>query len=149
THHRIGKHVAQPKPAIEGVPELVPLDDNPHLSSLDKQRNLGLAYMEVYRNPAYARFAPAYRERVLANLNPVYTAGMRDAEVSFALAEIAILERSMIQAAAFARETLNTKEVQPDTRAKCLQILATCERENGNLPAAAALLEQSVKLRRY
>jgi tetratricopeptide (TPR) repeat protein len=38
--------------------------------------------------------------------------------------------------------------LRPDTRAKCLQILATCDRECGNLPGAAALLEQGVRLRR-
>jgi hypothetical protein len=149
THHRIGRHAPQPKQAIEGVPELVPLDDNPHLGDIDRRRNLGLAYMEVYRNPAFARYADAYRERARATLGAVYAAGLCDAEAVFALAEIAILERNMTQAAALARETLALRDLQPDTRAKCLQILATCEREVGNLPAAAALLEEGVKLRRF
>ncbi len=47
THHRIGRHAAPP-PAVAGrVPELVPIDEAPHLTPLDQQRNLGLAYMEV------------------------------------------------------------------------------------------------------
>lgn len=148
THHRIGRHSpAPPQPAA--VPDLVALDDNPHLGPTDRQRNLGLAYMEVYRNPAFARFAGDYRERARANLGAAYAVGMRDAETVFALAEIAILERDLPRAGAYAKEALACTDLQPDTRAKSLQILATYERESGNRASAATLLERSVTLRRF
>jgi hypothetical protein len=150
THHRIRRHAALPAlPSGDRIPDLVPLDDNPHLNPTDRRRNLGMAYMEVYRNPTYARYAAAYGVRAREHLEAVYRGGMRDAETVFALAELSILARDTERAGAFARETLASSDLQPDTRAKCLQILAMCERAGGNLAGAAALLEQNTKLRRY
>jgi predicted CXXCH cytochrome family protein len=149
THHRIGRHAPQPPRPAEGVPDLMPLDDNPHLSPIDRKRNAGLAYMEVFRNLSFTNYANAFRERARSNLRVAYAAGLRDAETVFALAEIAILEQDLLAAAGYARETLAAADLQPDARAKSLQILATCERESGRLPAATELLEQNVRLRRF
>lgn len=91
THHRIGRHSPQLPQQPNGIPDLVPLDENPHLSALDRQRDAGLAYMEVFRNPAFANYAGVYGERARSNLGAAYKAGLRDAETVFALAQIAIL----------------------------------------------------------
>ena len=78
THHRIGLHGAKSAPVLGGkVPELMAIGDISHLSELDRQRNLGLAYAEVYRNPQYAQFVDIYRKKARENLESVYDAGLR------------------------------------------------------------------------
>src|SRR5262249_27696291 len=47
THHRIGKHTVGTAADPVAVPDLVPTDDQSHLSPADRERNLGLAYMQV------------------------------------------------------------------------------------------------------
>src|SRR5206468_1081597 len=63
THHRIGRHTAKPVDESNATPNLVASDDDSHLSEADRQRNLGLAYLLVSQNPAYARFAPEFQQR--------------------------------------------------------------------------------------
>ncbi len=148
THHRIGRHRPQPKDAPAGVPDLVPLDGNPHLTALDPQRNLGLAYMEVYRNPAFPQYADTYRERARANLGPrplLACATRRRCSPS---------PRSRFSNAIFfAPPVIRAKPSPPRTssRTRGRRPFKSWRRarETGNLPAATALLEQNVKRRQF
>ena len=149
THHRIGRHAKQPPlPPSDTIPDLVALDDNPLLGEPDRKRNLGLAYSEASRLRTSARFAGVYRERARANLRAAYLAGARDAETTFALAELAALGGDMAAASRFAREALGTADLRPEDRVQCLRIVALGARDAGDPTAAADAMEQVVRLRR-
>src|SRR5262249_35006609 len=75
THHRIGKHssAAPAAPADTGrMPELRPIPDVSHLSSVDQQRNLGLAYLSLlgFHDTAPAH-VPLFKARARALLEAV------------------------------------------------------------------------------
>ncbi len=148
THHRIGLHAAAPPAAESGrVPALVPIDDVTHLTLLDRQRNLGLAYLEVARNPVYARYSATFRERARDLLETVHAAGLREGETEAALAEI-YWKKDPSRAAGYAREALEAKDTPAKARAEALLLLADCERQDHDVPSAIGLLEEVVLLRR-
>lgn len=150
THHRIGKHAKSPAAPLanERIAELVLFDENPHLAAIDRERNLGLACIEVSRSPPSLEYARAYRKRGREHLESVYSQGLRDAELVFALAELSWTDRDVLRTRQYLNEALEAPGLRPDVRAECLTLLANCELELRNYPAASALLEQSVKLRR-
>ena len=152
THHRIGRHTDQPKSKrpYGGAPDIVALDENPHLSDLDRKRVLGLAYTGIARNPLPGWPTKMYWERARPNLAAAYRGGVRDAETIFALTEIANLNGDLPRVSVLARETLAAPGLQPRTRTSALQMLAIYERDyRHDLPAAAALMEQVVRCRRF
>jgi tetratricopeptide (TPR) repeat protein len=152
SHHRIGRHTARPQqsPAPARIPNLVPLDENPHLSAPDRQRNLGLAYLQVLQlNPAVAGYARVYHDRARENLEAAYRAGIRDAEVLFSLSQIYQKQGNNADAADYARKTLGTKDLHPDLRAHSLLSLARSEFAASDPAAAARLLEEAVQSRRF
>lgn len=153
THHRIGRHGARPHPeppsGSDRAPDLVPLDANPNLSAADRDRNLGLAYLGAAGNKALARHANEYATRAHALLRAAYRAGARDADLIFALADLSARGRDMSAAAALAREALDAPGVAPITRAQCLDLLTAGAAAERNWSAAAGLMEQVVRLRRF
>jgi Cytochrome c554 and c-prime len=148
THHRIGRHAPKPPSESGRIPDLVPIEDVTHLTPLDRQRNLGLAYIEVARNPVYARHAEAFRERARDLLETVQAAGLREGETAAALAEI-YWKRDPMRAAAFARQALEAKDTPAKARAEALLLLADCERQDRVFSSAVGLLEEVVHLRRF
>jgi hypothetical protein len=149
THHRIGRHTAQPKGDPERIPELVLIGDESRLSPVDRERNLGLAYAEVAQNPVYARYAAAFRARARAHLESVYAAGLREGEVTIALAVLYWTMNDAVRAGAFAREALEGKDATPGSRAVALMVLANCDRQAFNYDGAIGHLEEAVRLRRF
>jgi hypothetical protein len=149
THHRIGRHAAggaaaQP-PA--GAPDLVAVEDGPHLAEPDRRRNLGMAYRDAAAGPALGRHAAEYRPRALGHLAAAHRAGVRDPETLYALADLSAAGGDFAGAVPFAREALRSPALQPESRAQCLHLLSLHERANGNHSGAAALLEQVVRVR--
>jgi len=152
THHRIGRHTAAP-PAVPGldpavVPDLVAIDENPALSPLDRERNLGLAYVEVFRKPANARNVTVLCERARTHLEAVYQAGLRDGETAAALAEIYWRNRDLQTAAGYAREAVAATNTASDSRVLALLILAEYDRAGRDFAAASPRLEDAVRIRR-
>ncbi len=148
THHRIGLHGGKPPPVGGKAPELVATQEMSNLSQLDRQRNLGLAYAEVYRNPQYSSFADTFRKRARENLEAAYAAGMRDAEAMSQLAEIYTTTNDFSRANVLAKEVLALNESSTSTRARSLLVLADTERQFGELTLAIAHLEEATRLRR-
>jgi tetratricopeptide (TPR) repeat protein len=148
THHRIGLHETKPAAGTKGVPELVAVDDVGHLDSLDQERNLALAYVEVYRNPVYSQFADVFRSRARERLEAVYAAGLRGGDTTSALAEIYWKLNDLPRSSTFAREALKSPQTSPSSRALALLLLADYERQNRDFPAAIVHLEEAVRLRR-
>jgi tetratricopeptide (TPR) repeat protein len=148
THHRIGRHKAQPPVASDRVPDLVLTDDNPQLTSLERQRNLGLAYVEVYRNPVNAKYAQVFASRARELLEAAYSAGLREGETAAALADLYWKAGDYFRAAVYARQALDAPDTRPTPRATALLLLADCERRDHNFETAIGLLEESTRVRR-
>ncbi len=149
THHRIGKHSPQTPTAPARMPQLIPIDENPHLTPQDHQRNLGLAYLEISRSAVYARYASAASERAREHLEIVRAAGLKDGETAAALADIYWKRHDFRTAATHARDAIDAKDTSPNARVVALLVLADCERQAGNSQGAIDALEQLIRLDRF
>jgi tetratricopeptide (TPR) repeat protein len=147
THHRIGRHPAKAAGPSTDALELVPADDISHLSALDRQRNLGLAYVQAARRPGAALSAELLQERARRLLEGVQNAGLREGETSLALADI-YGKRNPARSRAYAQQVLATKDTSVQVRALALMLLAHREIEEQKYGAALPLLEELVRLRR-
>jgi tetratricopeptide (TPR) repeat protein len=148
THHRIGLHPPRP-PAAVGAPELVPEEDNDNLTALDRERNLGLAYLEARRKPALAAYARLFQERAVQHLEAVRAAGLRDGTTAVGLAEIA-WDRDRPLATAMARQALEEEsDAPPARRAMALMMLAYGEAQDGNFEPALGPLEERIRINRF
>jgi predicted CXXCH cytochrome family protein len=148
THHRIGKHTPAPSAQSGRTPELVPISDDSHLPTLERQRNLGLAYLEASRNPQYARYAEVFRARTRSLLENVHDAGLRDGDVAEALAE-SWWKRDHERTADYARQAVEAERISPEARALALILEADSEMQERDFSRAAELLKVLVKQRRY
>ena len=147
THHRIGLH-SPTRPGVSGrVPELVPTDDVSHLSQLDRQRNLGLAYLAALQNSADSRHSQVFRERARELLQIVHAAGLRDGETAAALAGL-YWNEDRARAVGYAREAVEARGVSADVRARALALVAEGEIQEHNFEAATGMLEELVRRRR-
>jgi tetratricopeptide (TPR) repeat protein len=149
THHRIGLHKKDQHTESARVPELVPTDDVSHLSPLDQKRGLGLAYLEAFRNPVNSRHAGVFADRVRELLESVRAEGLRDPESAEALAHVCWEKKDVDRAREYAQEALRATDLSPDGRAIALVVLAFCEIQDHNPPAAIGPLEELGRMRRY
>ncbi len=147
THHRIGLHGSKPDDAPLRVPALVPTKDDAYLPALDRERNLGLAYVAVAGNPQFSSYASTFLERGRKLLEGVHAAGLRDADLAEALSET-YTNKDNARAADYAREALAAKDVPGNVRTACLSLLAAIDMENGKIDSAIAHLQELVQLRR-
>jgi hypothetical protein len=148
THHFIGRHLAKTPMKSAGIPNLVAVDDESRLGPFDRKRNLGLAYIDIYRNGMYPQFADAFRDRARENLESVYSAGLQDGETTAALAELYWGSRDFAHASKFAQEASTSRDISSLSRSLALLYLADCDRQDRNFSLAAASLEEAVRLRR-
>lgn len=148
THHRIGIHGTAAQEESTQAQKLVPLADVSHLSQIDQDRGLGLAYVQVSDLPEHFRHADVYRAEARRILDDVRRRGLKDPAVDAALARLywRINEKRTSELAAdvLAEETAN-----PEDRATALFTLATTHFQRGNVAQAVPLLEELVQLRRY
>jgi tetratricopeptide (TPR) repeat protein len=147
THHRIGRHPSPPRPASGRAPELIPTDDVSRVPLVDRQRNLGMAYVLASHDEMYARWAPIFRERALQLLEPVHAAGLRHDDATAALVEL-YQERDPARALDIARELLPAKNIAAHLRANIQLAVARSELEDGNLEDAIRLLQELTGVRR-
>jgi len=146
THHRIGLHSGKP-PAFPGrTPALAPTDDVSRLPALDRQRNLGLAFMQAADVSFYAAYADDFRQQARDLLEAVHQAGLRESETALALGVLSWQENP-IRASAYAREALSAKDLSPYVRGLALSLLAQCEMQERDFESAIPLLEELVRLR--
>src|SRR5690606_15209753 len=120
THHRIAIHEEVETPGPRSVPQrLVPLADIGHLSQLDQDRCLGLAYVQVSDMPEHVHHGEHYRGEALRILAGVRRRGMRDSTVEAALARLywSIDPRRTCE---LARADLDASAPHPDDYAKAL-----------------------------
>ena len=149
THHRIGIHSDRP----DAVPddhfaELKPMDDLSRLSDLDRQRCIGLAYLEVAQTQKDARAHRFYRQRAAKILTSIQQRGESDAEVDAALARLS-WEVAPRKAAEHALAALNHDSISPGARVNTLFVLADTYFHAHDWQAARTALDQLLLLRRH
>ncbi len=147
THHRIGLHGAKPAAVPKDAPELMPTADVAHLPEYDRQRNLGLAYLDASHKPEYAGYSPTFVERARVLLEQVHAAGLRDAETAAGLAAI-YLNPDPARSERYSREAYTAADAPAEVRANVLLHLATCNGRDKQYDAAVGQLRQLVTLRR-
>lgn len=161
TNHRIVRRPT-PRPADLGpggallpdassgsVPELVPVEESPYLTPLDKRRNLGLAYFSACRNPVYVRYgyAGAFQERARTRLEEVDAAGLPDPETWAALAELH-REKQPDLATTYAQQVLQAADSSAEARVSALLILAAQAMRDRRYEAARSWLQEVVRRQR-
>jgi hypothetical protein len=147
THHRIGMHLGKHTSLPTEAPEVVPVEDVSHLSPIDRDRNLGLAYHLLTGNPEYEPYTGAFRDRSVALLEKVHRAGLKDGSTAAALAEL-YWKVDPDRAERYAREALAAANLPAEVRPKCLLLVADVRLSARDYPAAIAHLEEVVQLRR-
>jgi tetratricopeptide (TPR) repeat protein len=154
THHRIGVHRAAPEataarqePAEAGFGKLAPLSDVSHLTEIERDRCLGLAYLEFGQKQESAAMQH-YRRRAVELLEKVRSQGMRDAYVDAALARI-YWSDAPPRAAQLALEALADEPLPPNERANALFVLADVGFRTRQWAPAQSALAQLVRLRRH
>jgi tetratricopeptide (TPR) repeat protein len=147
THHRIGRHSAEPPSSQDKAPELVPTSDITSLGPADRERNLGLAYLEVSRDAKYSQFAEVFQQRTRKHLKAAHAAGLRDGMTSLGLAELSHREKSA-RTTRYAREALESPNASAHVRTLSLMLLAECAAEDGDFEPASRYLEELVQIRR-
>ena len=155
THHRIGIH----RPAAEApadnqanddeseFAELTPLADVSHLSEIERERCLGLAYLEFAQNHA-GPAAERYSRRAAELLEKVRGQGLRDAHVDAGLAR-AYWSSSPPRAAELAMAALEDDPLPPGECTTALYVLADFSCRTRQWAAAQSALAQSIRLRRH
>ncbi len=149
THHRIGIHTASTEDANTSAPQkLVPMTDISHLSALDQDRGLGLAYVQVADLPEHFQHGQAYQNEARRILTDVRRRGLRDPAVDAALSRL-YWQIDGRRTTEFAESVLATNSASPDDRATALFTLATTYFQQGDVAKATPLLEELVQKRRY
>lgn len=149
THHRVGIHVAPPHEP-SGVVELgnlVPIGDVSQLPKLERDRCLGVAYVQVAGQAARPKFTEIYSERALKLLESVRNEGVRDAESESLLAFLYRSRRQFDLAIETARSALKMEPMRPDVREDALEVLAKTLYEQHRFSEALPALRELTRVR--
>jgi predicted CXXCH cytochrome family protein len=91
THHRIGlpgAEKARPAGEERGAARLRPFLDQSRLTEIDRERSLGIGYLEAAGRDKAAGRSAGHMEQALGLLSAVREAGLRDSAVEVSLARI-------------------------------------------------------------
>ena len=154
THHRIGRHAAPasqaaPGPNPDEAGELVPLADTSHLPELERERLLGLAYLEFGDKAVSSPAHRTYRDRARELLEGVHRAGVRDPEVTAALARLLWEQGRLRQAREMAESALNRGPESGTARINALFVLGEASLQLGDITRARGAFERLIEHRRH
>lgn len=150
THHRVGIHRAKNEPSSRGqaIATLTPLDDISRFPQAERDRCLGLAYVELSNKANNERAARIYRDRGRELLEQAMVAGVRDAEMEATLAQLA-WENDDPAAIGLAQAALNRPVISPRSRVIALFAVGETQFRAGQAGAAAEAIGQLVEMRRH
>lgn len=154
THHRIGIHRAEPPSpakspgASRQVADLRSFHESVEEDATERQRSLGLAYLEAGAHQESPEAALAFRQRAWRTLKPMHDAGTADSAVEAALARLAV-ELQSGSPEPFARAAFRDPALAGKDRCNVLFLLAGAELQRGNVQAALPLAEELTQLRRH
>jgi predicted CXXCH cytochrome family protein len=151
THHRVGIHKARPaaleQPALE-APELRPFLDAGPTSDIDEKLCLGQAYRLLSLRHKNMSWRTQYQERALTLLRGVHAAGLRDAELDAALAQLCF-EAKTGEAVKFATSALSYPDLAGQSRCDALFVISQDRASRGDHAGAMTALREITQLRRY
>ncbi len=154
THHRITRHALAEADSTdpESIPQelgaLRPLFSLSDWSKEDRQRSIGLAYMELSQRLGESPVAKTYRDRAFALLLELHNRGLADPAVATALARLAFLQESPM-AQAFAREALADATLAGQDRCNVLFLLGDAALHQQQPGAALPFIQELTTLRRH
>jgi hypothetical protein len=149
THHRIGVHGQEPAAPTpkDAITRLAAHGDLSHLSERERDRGLGLAYLEAADKQPSAAAREAYQRRAHELLETTLARGGDDGEVKAALARLYWLEHPQ-QAVTYAEAALRDERLSAGARANALVIVGDLLWRDNQPQAAVRALEQLVGVRR-
>lgn len=149
THHRIGVHdkdLPEPQPDDTDPGKLVAIDDLTPWSALDRERMLGMAWLEV-ANSKRGKYAEVRRQRALQLLNKAWDRGLHDSATASAL--VALTSRTGDpRVRVFADAILKDSGCAPKIQINALLARALAHADASEPDAAVRLMEEIVKRRR-
>lgn len=128
THHRISRHALSevkakdPDKLPPGLGTLRPFADLTGWSQVDRERSLGLAYLELGNRSEVTEQADAYHRRAWALLIELRNAGFEDAVVNASLAQLAF-KLDPARAEGFATAALANEQLSAQDRCNVLFLL--------------------------
>lgn len=149
THHRIGVHSEAWSPDAEApAGSLATVHDLSHLPEAERQRLEGLAYamLAAEREPPPGR--TPYAVRAIRLLRPLYEQGLREFNLTSALADILWHTDQPATAEKLAREALALDAPYQGSRVPALTILAELAFQRGDYEEAAKLYRELTEIRR-
>jgi len=154
THHRIGIHPAPPDPstgtARKGglVGLLRPWRECARLTDADRQRSLGLAYLEISREQKERGAAVAYHAQAVQLMSAARAAGLRDPVLEAKLARH-YLQRGSGEAFGLAEAALSHPRIAPAERCEATLVLGVERLKRGRYEDALSAFRELVTLRRH
>jgi predicted CXXCH cytochrome family protein len=151
THHRIGLHkrAAQKGHAGDHGPGVLePFLDLARLSAIDRQRSLGLGYIQVASQASDDTARMQYQERALKLLSEVHSQGLRDPALDTSLGRLRAA-LGLEDALSCAESALTHSDISGQDRCDALFIIADAQARQGRYLEAMATLKQLNGLRRH
>lgn len=147
THHKIGVHAKQTDAglAAPAAAALKPVLDLSHLGSVERQRSLGLAYLDLGEKQKSPEMAAPYLHRALESLTAASESGLRD-PAQFASTEV--IRFLLFRSAPEKEAALTHPSLSVPERCTALYVLAHSNILEGRYPAALTHLLQLTSLRR-
>ncbi len=152
THHRIGLHrpdhkaSSQPDPSDPGIVQ--PIHDLSRFSQPDRDRSLGIAYLQFSTEQADPTRHETFFNRGLQLVRRAEAAGLSDAKLDSTLLHLG-LGGNPDEIIFRAEKTLAHPDLPAEDRCDALFILATTYAQQQRYAEAVPLLEEVNRLRRY
>jgi tetratricopeptide (TPR) repeat protein len=150
THHRIGVH-DRPSPgpaAVRGEEVLRPFFDLSRLSEPDRNRSLGMGWVEVAAHAKSAADRDHYLEQALVLLTRARTAGLRDSSLEAVLAGVRF-DLRLDDSRPYAERALADPALGGEKRCNALFLIADAELKQGHTREARDVLRQLTEYRRH
>lgn len=149
THHRIGIHSETAADDDDGeLADLVPLEDVSRLPELDRDRCLGLAYLEFASTQRDDRAFKHYARRAAELLERVRRRGLKDAYVDAGLARVYWSDAPR-RAVEMAQAALAHEDAPASERVNALFVIADTAFKYQQWALAREALQQLITLRRH
>ena len=148
THHRIGLHPDREVIEADAEAALVSVQDLSRLSSVERDRVLGLAYWYYYKHHANDPLWSWCAGSASRLLGGAVQAGLRDPVVDWALAEIASNEGRTHAAVQLAEQVLAAEPQPTDERTEALRLVALDHFREHRFAQARGPLEELIRVRR-
>ena len=148
THHRIGVHDRPPPAAARGVAELRPFHDLSRVGEADRQRSLGLGYLEAANREKDPAWAADFRDRAAGLLAGARAAGLPDPALATGLARVRF-DLDLTDVLPPAEEALTDPALVGQDRCTALYLIADQRARQGRHMDAVPALRELTGLRRH